>query len=295
MKICVVGLGLMGSSLAKRLVSKGFDVVLYNRTIEKAKSLASELGVEYVEKPYRCVEKCGIVAIFVSDDEALMNVLLPPNGMTLTGCRGVYIVNMSTVTITASEMAKNIVESCGGRYVEAPVWGSVSEVLNGELVVFLGGDERALEDLRDFLNAISKKIIYVGPVPKAMALKLAINQINHTIAANLAEALAFIIASGIEVEKLYEATRGSWMEPIVDRFIDRMIEQKSLRFRLELAAKDLECFIQSARKLRLSVIASAAAAQRFMEATMNGYGDRDYTQIGRYLIDSIQKHSKQTH
>ncbi len=290
MRICVAGLGAMGSSLARRLVSKGFSVVLYNRTVEKAKKLAEELGVEFVDTPSRCAEQCDVVTIFVSDDEAVLNVVLPPNGLVSTDLSGKIVVNMSTITVNTSLMVKKLVESAHGRYVEAPVLGSVSEVLEGQLLTIVAGDREAVDRLEPMLKAISRRIVYVGEVPRAMILKLAVNQLNHYIAAGFAETLAFVELYGIELDTLKSILEDTWMKCVVKKFWHRMVEgMKSVRFRLELAAKDLQCFVESARRLGLETIATAGAVQRFLEAVSAGWRDHDYTQIGRYLVEKSKR------
>jgi 3-hydroxyisobutyrate dehydrogenase len=292
-RVCVIGLGFMGSALAKRLKSLGFEVTVYNRTIEKAIQLAKDIGADYVDAPYRCVERCEAIAIFVADDRALLDVLTPPNGVASRSCSNVYVVNMSTVTTGASLTAKKLVEACGGRYVELPVFGSVPEVLNGKLVAMFGGARDDYEKLKSFAEAIASKYIYVGEVPKAMALKLAINQLGHVIAASLGESLAFLKAFDIDFSTFVESVKGTWLESIVLRFLDRVLEQKTVRFKLELAAKDLAHFVESAREVGVAVHIAAVASQRYEEAAMHGYGERDYPQIGRYMIDYVKRGKEQ--
>jgi len=275
----------MGSSLAQRLSSKGYQLVLYNRTSSKAVELSKELGVEYAESPCKCAKKSDILTIFVSDDEALYDVLLQSSG--ICGCvKDKTVLNMSTVTISTTVRAKNLVENAGGRYLEAPVFGSVSEVLEGKLLTLVAGDEQYVHSVMPVLRDISKEVLYVGPVPNAMVLKLAVNQLNHFIAAGFAETLAFVELYGVELELLRKVLERLWMKCIAEKFWRRMVEETAgVRFRLELAAKDLQCFVESARRMGLDTIATSGALQRFQEGVASGYMGKDYTQIGKMLLD----------
>jgi 3-hydroxyisobutyrate dehydrogenase len=288
MKVCIVGLGLMGSALARRLSSNGFGIVLYNRTKEKALSLANEIGGVVADTPAICCDSSDITAIFVADDSALLNVALPPNGF-IEKCRDRYIVNMSTVTTSISSILNDVVKIYGGRYIEAPVYGSFSEVLEGKLTVMVSSDSAIDGDIEMFLNSIARKVIYVGKVPKAMALKLALNQLNMSVVASLAESLAFLHIFNIDYNIFIELVKGTWMEPLVTRFLERSLKEHPPRFRIELAAKDLQSFIESARTLKLNTLITSAAMQRYLEATLHGYGDKDYPNIAKYLIDTIDK------
>lgn len=288
MDVCVVGLGLMGAALARRLRKCGYGVVLYNRTLDRAYRLASEIGAEVASTPAKCCEVADITTIFVADDGALIDVVFPPNGFA-DRSRGKDVVNMSTVSTGVSERVCRVVEAYGGSYIEAPVYGSVSEVLEGKLIAIVASGRELSDRAKQFLSSIAGRVVYAGGVPRAMALKLALNQLNMVVVAALAETISFLNVHGIDYSLFQELTAGTWMEPIVARFLKRSLEENPPRFRVELVAKDLQCFIESARIWRLSTPVTAAAMQRYLEATLHGYGDRDYPNIAKYVIDTLAK------
>jgi len=223
LRVCVVGLGLMGSALARKLKSVGFDVVVYNRSLDKAKKLAEELGVKYVESPGGCCREADVTVLFVADDVALIDVVLMPGGIA-GEVRGRDVVNMSTVSTVVSARVSRAV-SDGGRYVEAPVWGSVSEVLEGKLIAMVASDRELSDNVKKFLSTVAQRVIHVGEVPKAMALKLALNQLNMVVVAALSETLPFLKLYGVDCRVFEELVKGSWIEPIVSRFFKRAIEE----------------------------------------------------------------------
>jgi 3-hydroxyisobutyrate dehydrogenase len=288
LKVCVIGLGLMGSALAKRLKSVGFDVVVYNRTLDKAKRFAEELGVGFAESPGKCCREADVSVLFVADDEALIDVVFMSGGIA-GEVRGKDVVNMSTVSTAISTRVSRVVYGGGGRYVEVPVWGSVSEVLEGKLIAMVASDTELSDNVKKFLSVVAQRTIFVGEVPKAMVLKLALNQLNMVIVATLSETLPFLKIYGVDFKFFEELVKGSWIEPIVSRFLKRAVEEHLPRFRVELAAKDLQCFIESARIKKLDTPITAAAMQRYLEAVLHGYGDKDYPNVAKYILDTIEK------
>lgn len=291
MSVCVIGLGLMGSALAKRIKKSGYSVVLYNRTIDKAYKLAKEIEAEVAETPSRCCEAADITTIFVADDNALIDVALSSNGFAAK-VRGKDVVNMSTVSTSISERICRIVEENGGNYIEAPVYGSFSEVLDGSLIIMVSSNKEISEKIKKFFSFLAKKIIYVGEVPKSMALKLALNQLNMVVVATLSETLPFLKAYEINYTVFEDLVKSSWMEPILSRFLKRALEEHQPRFRIELAAKDLQSFIESARIKKLNTPITSAAMHRYLEATLHGYGDKDYPNVAKYIVETISKQSK---
>jgi len=292
MRVCTVGLGLMGSALARRLKSVGLDVIVYNRSLDKARRLAEELGTSFSDTPGKCCREADVTVLFVADDEALIDVTIMPQGLA-DEVRGRDVVNMSTVSTAVSLRVSRVVEEHGGRYVEAPVWGSASEVLEGRLIAMVASSGELSENVKRLLSAVAQRIIVVGGVPKAMALKLALNQLNMVVVATLSETLPFLKLYGVDFRILEELVKGSWMEPIVVRYLRRAVEEQPPRFRVELAAKDLQCFIESARVHKLNTPITAAAMQRYLEATLNGYGEKDYPNIAKYTLDALEKLKKQ--
>ncbi len=286
-----MGLGLMGSALAKRLKGAGFNVILYNRSLDKARRLANELNTYVAESPAKCCEESDVIAIFVADDNALVDVAFMPNGF-IEKSSGRDVVNMATVSTGISSRVCSVVENYGGRYVEAPVWGSVSEVLEGKLIAMVASNKELSKNVQEFLSSITQRIIYVGKVPRAMALKLALNQLNMVIVATLAETLSFLKIYDVDFSYFEDLVRGSWMESIVTRFLKRATGEYPPRFKVELAAKDLQCFIESARTYQLNMPITAAAMHRYLEAAFHGYSDKDYPNVAKYILDSIDKKTK---
>ena len=293
MNVGLIGLGLMGFNLALRLLDNNFKLFVWNRSIDKCHSLRKvrEDLVQVCLSPKEVVSRSDVVILFLADDDAVLDVALSRDGLIESDLNGKYIVNMSTITITTSKKLAKLVEDRGGVYVECPVLGSIDAAREGKLILFISCKSRdVIDKLSTLFNVISTKIYYVGDVPKAMALKLAINQLNMTIVASLAESLTFLKRANVDLELFREVLLNTWMKVIVDRFWDRMVCKTSqVRFKVKLAGKDLLCFVNSGKELNLDTPLAAIAAQKYFEIASQGFGDEDYPQIAYHKMKMLEK------
>src|SRR5437762_8275318 len=149
----VIGLGIIGRPVADNLRERGFHVFVWNRT--------PRADPNFVGSPAEVAEICDFIQIFVSDDEALLQMVqrimrnLGPNHIVMAHC---------TVSPDTMRAAAEMVEKRGARLLDAPFTGSKMAAENGQLVYYIGGDEVALNQARPILAASSKEIIYIGTV-----------------------------------------------------------------------------------------------------------------------------------
>lgn len=286
MKVGFIGLGSMGYSMASRLAEKGFTLFVYNRSREKSLKFSREWGAEVCRSPADAASLSDVVHIMVSDDEALMDVLLGGKGV-LREVRGKVVVQSSTVTPMASYRAYLLTKESGGRFVEAPVLGSISEAREGRLISFIGGESRDAELMS--VKAYSSKVMYVGPVPQASVIKLAINAMFLTITASLGEAVALAESWGVEYGKLFSALKVSWMRGIVERYENRSLNpQFPTRFKMVLAAKDLSYAFRALRYRGFTSLIFPAVTNTYLAASASGMDSRDYSHVVLYLRDLVR-------
>ncbi|MCD6323789.1 MAG: NAD(P)-dependent oxidoreductase, partial [Desulfurococcales archaeon] len=236
MRVGFIGLGLMGSAMACRLLESGHDVFLYNRTRLKAERVVKECGGTVASSPREAAERSEVVHVMVSDDEAVASVLLGDAG-ALAGEADAVVVS-STITPTFSSVMSDLAKSLGKRYAEAPVLGSVSEARGGRLITYVAGPEdlASLETIRD----LSSSVVYVGEVPRASALKLAINNVFLTLLASLAQSVGLATSYGFETGEVLQHLKNTWLRPVIERYESRGLDESfPTRFPMELAAKDL--------------------------------------------------------
>ena len=282
----IVGAGLMGSHLAKCLVSKGHKVLVYNRTRAKAEKLCSEIGCEVVDSP-KDMKDTEAIIVFVFDDEALINIVLMKDGIIKLGpCHGV-VLNASTVTPKTSRWIRDILKDNGIAYYEAPVYGSTSEAEKGELVSLIGGSRNGFEQVKKIVQEYSSEVFYIGEVPKAMVLKLALNNIGLMFPPILGESLGLLEGYGVPVEKFIEVASALWFGKFVERYVKRiMTEKKKIRFTVRGAAKDYETIEKALYDAGYSSIVSSSLKNFYLIASEK-YASNDYPEAVKWYLKKL--------
>ena len=282
-RVGFIGLGLMGSAMVKRLLSLGYEVVVWNRTISKAKPL-EELGAAVASSPLDVAKKCDEVHLAVADDEASRAVSYGPNGLLAAAREGLIIVNHSTVTPMLSLELYNAFKSKGADYLEAPVLGSWPEAEKGELQTMVGGDKEAYEKIAGVLEDLSKVVFYVGPIGSASVFKLAVNLMLFNVALSLSESIALVEAWGVSSDKLLEFMKKTWLKSAAERYGNRLrAEEFPVRFRLELAVKDLLYATAAGARKGQPMPLTATSTQVYLTAAASGLADKDYSRVYHFI------------
>jgi len=165
-----VGLGVMGSRMAKRLLNSGHAVTGHNRTKGKAKWLL-DAGMKWGETPRAVAQTAEITFSMVANTDALRAVAFGPDGVLAGLDAGKIFIDMSTVSPAASRDLAAQVAAKGAQMLDAPVSGSVSTLEEGKLSIMVGGDRSAFERARPILEAIGPKVTHVGGNGLAVSMK----------------------------------------------------------------------------------------------------------------------------
>ena len=280
----IIGVGRMGSAMARRLSEAGFRLVLWNRTRAKAEALARELGAETAPSPMETARRCGVVHIVVADDEASMNVIAGPGGLLgLGSLEGVTVYNHTTVTPRHSLEAMGLVEGAGGIYVEAPVAGNPRNALRGELVILCAA-RRGLEACRaPSLEALGEAV-YLGEPPAAAAAKLGFNISFLGVVAALGEAFALAEAYGVGAERFAREVLGrTWLRGIVERYGERLWPHGEASFAARLAGKDARYAQRALQERGVPGFLAAAVAAYYALMEHEGMGEEDYPAVAGFL------------
>lgn len=197
-QISWIGLGHMGTPMASNLLKAGFDIAVYNRSVEKLKSL-TDAGA----KPYASLDdvrdNSNVIFTMLSDDSAVSSVYAD----LLEGSVSEKLfINMSTIS---SELTKRLaaeIESKGGYYLEAPVSGSVKPAIDGTLIILAAGRELDYEFATTYFEKLGKLSLYLGEVGQGAKAKLAINYYMSVVIEGLAETVLFAEKNGIDKETM---------------------------------------------------------------------------------------------
>ena len=275
-KIGVIGLGIIGRGVAAHLRRKGFAVFVWNRS--------SRPVPNFVGSPGELANLCDFIQIFVSDDEALLQIVEQLNADLAP--RHIVFAH-STVAPDSMRAAAGIVESQRARFIEASFTGSKVAAEKGELVYYVGGTDTALREARPILEASSKEIVKIGAVGEASAIKIATNMITAASVQAAAEALALVQVLGVPLEKFIEAMRAnaSYSTTLAMK-LPKMLERDfEPHFSVKHMLKDMEIANQIALSRYLDLGLTAAARDQLVEQIQWGHGDYDYSAVARKFLD----------
>lgn len=283
-KVGVIGLGIIGSRVTENLRQKGFQVFVWNRTPRPVPN--------FVGAPAEIAEMCDYIQIFVSDDDALLQVIqnLSP---ALTPQH--IVMAHSTVAPHSMRAAADIVEGRGARFIEAPFTGSKLAAEKGELVYYVGGDEVALREAQPILQASSKQIIEIGEIGQATAIKVATNIITAATVQAATEALALVHSAGLPLEKFISAMQGNASNSAtLTMKLPKILEGDfEPHFSLKHMLKDMQIASRYGLSQHLELAVTAAARDRLLEQMQKGHGDEDYSAVARKYFGEIKPASRE--
>jgi 3-hydroxyisobutyrate dehydrogenase-like beta-hydroxyacid dehydrogenase len=278
-KLAFCGLGRMGEPMAGRLLDGGHDLVVWNRTPERADGLV-ERGARRAESPAEAA--AGVEAVFtmLSTPEALEAVVVDDGPASLREglAPGTTLIDMSTVgPDSVRAVADRLPEGVG--MIDAPVLGSVPQATDGTLTVFVGGPEDAFDRWRPVLEELGRPR-HLGPLGAGASMKLVANSCLGALMTALGEALALADALGLDQAAVLDVLSES---PIgaTTRSKRSHVESGEYppNFTLELAAKDLRLVTEAAERLGVEARVAAAARAHFEAAHGTGLGDLDYSAV----------------
>jgi 3-hydroxyisobutyrate dehydrogenase len=279
-RIAFLGLGIMGSGMARRVAGAGFPLTVYNRHPERAAAF-TQFGARTAATPREAAVDADIIISMVADDAASRSVWLGEEGALSGTGAGSVLIESSTVSPAWIQELAAAAASRGCELLDAPVTGSKNQAASGELTFLVGGPAGALEKARPALAAMSRAIVPLGQTGNGALLKLINNFICGVQAASLAEGLALIEKSGLNrdqaVEFLKNAAPGS---PLVKTLADRMTASDfTPNFLLKLMAKDLGYADEEGKRHGLDLTTAANALAVFKRAMSLGHGDKDMAAI----------------
>ena len=279
-RLAVLGLGTMGTPIARRLLAAGHEVTVWNRSRERAEALAAD-GARIASTPADAAAEAEIVVTVVSDASAVESVMTGAEGALARMRRDAVWLQMSTIGVPATERLAARAAERGIAYVDAPVMGSKPDAEGGTLRPLVSGPPAGRDACAPVLDAVSERVISVGERTGAgTALKLVANGWIVCIVENLAESFALAEALGVDPALLLEAIRGRAFDMAYAHMKGALMLEREFppAFALKLARKDLALIAEAAEGKVELPLARATAAQ-FDRAIALGHGDEDMAAV----------------
>ncbi|MGN6333396.1 MAG: NAD(P)-dependent oxidoreductase [Motilibacteraceae bacterium] len=273
MRVGFVGIGIMGSGMARNLLRAGHEVVVWNRTPARAEALTGD-GATVASSPAELAGQVDVVCVCVSDTPDVQAVVLGEGGVLEGARQGALVIDLSTISPDATrEIAGRLAER-GVRFIDAPVSGGSEGAANGTLSIMVGGDAADVESARPVLEAMGKTITHVGPVGAGQTCKL-VNQV--LVVGNMlavSEALLLAQAGGLDLERTLSAVTGgaagSWM--LANRGPQVIARDWRPGFTIDLQQKDLRLVLEHADRLGVPALVTSTVFHLYRTLQNAGLG-----------------------
>lgn len=276
MNIGYIGLGLMGRPCALNLMKAGHSLFVWARRRESAAPLLKK-GATWCESAADCALRCEILFLNVTNTEDVESVLFGLKGVTESGRKGLTVVDMSTISATATRKMAGRLASHGMELVDAPVSGGTLGAENGTLTFMVGASEETFARLKPVLESMGKSVTRIGGAGAGQVAK-SCNQIVITgCIAAVAEAIRFAEAAGVDPRPVRQALMGGFASSrVLELHGQRMIEGNyAPGFKTALHLKDMGIVSEIAEELGLSMPLSQVGIG-LLERTVNaGHAEDD--------------------
>lgn len=284
-----IGLGIMGRPMAKNLMEAGYELVLYNRTREKAEELAGD-GVTVAESPREVAEQSDIIITMLPDSPEVREAVAGEGGVFEGIKEGSLVVDMSTISpVIAKELAA-VAGERGVGLLDAPVSGGEPGAEDGTLSIMAGGSEEDFERARPLFDILGKTVVHVGEAGAGQVVKACNQIVVALIIEAVSEALVLGSKAGVDPAKVIEVLSGGLagnkvMEVKKSFFLEHDFDPG---FRIDLHHKDLGIALAAGREYGVALPVTAIVSQMLEALKAKGSGDRDHSALLTLMEDLAQ-------
>ena len=249
-KVSFLGLGVMGYPMAGHLANKGYEVTVYNRTESKADKWLKEYKGIKALSPKEAAKSSSIVFACVGNDDDIKEVCLGDNGAFQSMDNKSIFVDHTTASANIARDLYGKAKDRGISFLDAPVSGGEAGAINGKLTVMVGGDIKAFDSAKFYINSFSQAVTLMGKAGAGQLTKM-VNQICIAgLLQGLSEGVKFGMLSGLDIKKVVEViskgAAGSWQ--MENRAETMSKDEFNFGFAIELMHKDLQICIEEAKK-----------------------------------------------
>ena len=285
-KLGFVGLGIMGSPMARNLMKGGHEVVAFDVVpvlLENAVAAGAQRGASCADVAARS----AIVITMLPDGPEVEQAVLGPGGVLEGAGAGTTIVDMSSISPLVSQKIAAAAAAKGVRFLDAPVSGGEPKAIDATLAIMAGGDEAVFQAVLPVLQLLGSTVTLTGPVGAGNVTKLA-NQIM--VACNIAamgEALVLETKAGLDPEVVFNAVKGGLAGSTVLNAKAPMVISRNFKpgFRIRLHQKDLRNALLAAESMKVGLPLTSLVQQILMSLMNEGKGDLDHSAIVNFIED----------
>jgi 3-hydroxyisobutyrate dehydrogenase-like beta-hydroxyacid dehydrogenase len=282
MKIGFVGLGKMGSGMARNLLRAGHTVVVYNRSRDKAEQLTKD-GATVVNSPAEAATGVEAVWTMLADDQAVDAVTWGKDGFGPALREGVPHISSSTISVSFSRKLAQEHARRGQQYISAPVFGRPEAAEAKKLIVITAGDQDVLQRFDALFEAIGRRTFHAGSDPtQANAVKLCGNFTIASMIETLSEALTTVSKTGVERQAFLDIMNELFGSPVYANYGKNIVERKfdsDSGFALKLGLKDIRQVVELAGEVESPMPIASLVRDHFVSAMANGQERMDWSSL----------------
>jgi 3-hydroxyisobutyrate dehydrogenase-like beta-hydroxyacid dehydrogenase len=282
MDVGLIGLGGMGTGMAKSLLRGGHRVTVFNRTRSRAEALQADGATVAATTAEAC--RPGIVMTMVADDAALESQVFSDGGILASLPRGGVHISCSTVSVSLSDKLTAAHSAAGQEFVSCPVFGRPDAAEAGRLAVVAAGPTQAVERCKPLFESFGAKLLVVGEKPSlANVVKLSGNFLIASVLESLSEAVAFARKSGVDAAVLMDFLTSTLFNAPVYKIYGGLIVEGNydkVGFALPLGLKDVRLVLQAAEAQSVPMPVASVVRDRFLTAMARGNANKDWSALG---------------
>jgi 3-hydroxyisobutyrate dehydrogenase-like beta-hydroxyacid dehydrogenase len=288
MKIAFIGLGNMGTAMARNLVRAGHELTVWNRTLAKTEPLKAE-GAKVAQSAGDAARSAEVVITMLADDSAVESAVLHAGGVMESLRRGATHISMSTISVALSKKLAEEHGKRGQHYITAPVFGRPEAAAAGKLFVATAGEKAAVERCKPILELLGQRVFVIGDKPEmANVVKLSGNFLIASVIESLGEAIALVRKYGIDPHEYVEFLTNSLFAAPVYKTYGRLIadaKHETAGFALRLGLKDIRLALSAAESVDVPLPVASLVRDHMLAAIGRGREKSDWSVLGQLAAE----------
>jgi 3-hydroxyisobutyrate dehydrogenase-like beta-hydroxyacid dehydrogenase len=289
MKVGFIGLGQMGTGIARNLIRAGHELTVYNRTRSRAEALKGE-GARVADSPADAATGVDVLVTMLADDAAVEQVIFGDGGAMPALPRGAVHLSMSTISVALSARLNDAHHAAGQGYVAAPVFGRPEAAAAAKLLVVAAGAAAEVEKCRPLLEAVGQLLdIFGEQATAANVVKITGNFMIAATMETLGEAFALLRKSGVDAGQFLDLmTRSLFSAPIYQNY-GKLILAESFDppgFKLKLGLKDVKLALEAAEGVAAPLPLASLLRDHMLTGVARGYSDLDWSAMTRVIAEN---------
>lgn len=283
--VTVLGTGRMGSAMVEQLAQEGHSVTVWNRTATVAANLAERWGCRLAPSPHDAVADADVVICSFAHGAATESTLLDPQFLAALPADSI-VCDMGTSGPDTAQRCAQEFAAVSPSFVDGPVSGSVSSVLNRQLLIMASGDSDVVDRLRPVLESFAKRVVYVGPAGQGQKMKLAVNLVLYALNSAIAEGMALATAAGIDRDVSYEVLANSSVAApfLINKKASFLSDASPVTMSLDLVEKDLQLILTMSDLHKMTLPVFQGVLSEVTQSVDSGFGLADMVDLYPYLM-----------